>query len=159
VRPTKYGKCKGGPWYGEDYQRLIFERGASSCFPGLLGVTITAGCNAGRSYRVTVNVPNYDPRNVHIIFKKNSPTIPRVRADGPPDSKHRFFSGDLCMWYHKDPIEKQWLFEDGLAALLGYTVAHLFREAWFRETGEWLGPEVDHLQVESESKYAGGRSW
>jgi hypothetical protein len=54
------------------------------------------------------------------------------------------------MWYYGDPAENQWIFEDGLVALLGHIVAHLFREAWYRETGEWLGPEVDHSRIESE---------
>jgi len=55
------------------------------------------------------------------------------------------------MWYHKDPVENQWLFEDGLVALLEHIVAHLFREAWYRETGEWPGPEVGHLEIKSDS--------
>ena len=53
------------------------------------------------------------------------------------------------MWYHGDPPENQWVFEDGLAALLGYIITHLFREEWFRETGEWLGPEFTHSTAES----------
>jgi len=33
---------------------------------------------------------------------------------------------------------------DGLLCLLGMITAHLFREAWWRETGEWLGPTAAH---------------
>jgi hypothetical protein len=35
---------------------------------------------------------------------------------------------------------------DGLLALIEMTRVHLFKEAWYRETGEWLGEEVSHLQ-------------
>lgn len=95
-----------------------------------------------------VNVPHYTDRRVQILFRKDSSKFPRVSVDGPADSKHRFSSGELCMWYHKDSAENQWVFEDGLLALLGYVIAHLFREEWFRETGEWLGPEVNHSITE-----------
>jgi len=148
---TRYGKRTGGPWYGEDFPRIMFEREASRYFPGISSQTITSGHNAGRRYRLTVDVPHYDTRRVQILFRKDSPQISRVSVDGPPDSKHRFSSGDLCMWYPEDPVENRWVFEDGLASLLGHIVAHLFREAWYRETGEWPGPEVDHSTIESES--------
>jgi hypothetical protein len=48
------------------------------------------------------------------------------------------------MWYREDPPEEKWVFEDGLMMLINYIQAHLFREAWWRETGEWLGPAVSH---------------
>ena len=146
---TKYGKRSGGPWYGEDFPRLMFEREASRYFPGLSSATFTSGHNAGRRYRVTVTVPHYEARHVQILFRKDSPRIPRVSVDGPVGSKHRFPSGELCMWYQGDPIENQWVFEDGLVVLLGHITIHLFREAWWRETGEWPGPAVDHSKIES----------
>ncbi|MCY4654070.1 MAG: hypothetical protein OXC95_13010 [Dehalococcoidia bacterium] len=71
----------------------------------------------------------------------------RITADGPADSPHRYKEGELCLWYPDDPVEEKWVFEDGLLILLGMIVAHLFREAWWRETGEWLGPEVEHTQL------------
>ena len=74
-----------------------------------------------------------------------------MSVDGPVDLKHRFSSGDLCMWYPEDPVENRWVFEDGLIALLGHITTYLFREAWHRETGEWPGPEVGHSKIESES--------
>jgi hypothetical protein len=151
VTITRYGKRKGGPWYGEDFPRLIFEWEASRYFPDLSSVTITSNHNAGRRYRLTVNIPHYEPRQVQIVFRKDSPKTPRVNVDGPNDSKHRFSSGNLCMWYHEDPVENQWVFEDGLVALLGHIIAHLFREAWYRETGEWPGPEVSHSAIKPES--------
>lgn len=148
---TTYGKRTGGPWYGEDFPRLIFEQEASRYFPNLSSVTVTSDHSAGRRYRLTVNVPHYDARRLQILFRKDSPEIPRVRVDGPGDSKHRFSSGNLCMWYHADPVENQWVFEDGLVALLGHIISHLFREAWYRETGEWPGPEVSHSVIKPES--------
>ena len=48
------------------------------------------------------------------------------------------------MWYPKDPVDSRWVFVDGLLALIGLVMAHLFREAWWRETGEWVGEEVPH---------------
>jgi hypothetical protein len=41
------------------------------------------------------------------------------------------------------------VFEDGLLMLINLIQAHLFKEAWWRETGgreggEWLGPEAPH---------------
>ena len=48
------------------------------------------------------------------------------------------------MWYPKDPVDRRWVFEDRLLALLTLVAAHLFKESWWRETGEWLGPEVGH---------------
>jgi len=128
----------------------MFEREASRYFPDLSSVTITSSYNAGRKYRLTVHVPHYDDRRVQILFRKDSPRIPRVSVDGPVDSKHRFSSGELCMWYPEDSVDNRWVFKDGLVALLGQIIVHLFREAWYRETGEWPGPEVDHLKIESE---------
>jgi len=150
VKITRYGKRTGGPWYGEDFQRLMFDQEASHYFPDLSSETITSGQDAGRRYRLTVDVPYYDPRRVQVIFKKDSPMFPRVSVDGPVDSKHRFSSGHLCMWYHGDPFENQWVFEDGLVTLLGHIVVHLFREAWWRETGEWPGPEIKHSEIKYE---------
>lgn len=48
------------------------------------------------------------------------------------------------MWDQRDSPDQRWLFDDGLVALIGYVIAHLFREAWWRETGKWLGPEAPH---------------
>ena len=36
-----------------------------------------------------------------------------------------------------------------LLMLLVMVEAHLFREAWWRETGEWLGPEKSHDEIEA----------
>lgn len=47
------------------------------------------------------------------------------------------------MWFPKDPPNRQWNPADGLLQLVDTAVAHLFKELYFRETGEWLGQEVN----------------
>ena len=42
----------------------------------------------------------------------------------------------------KDPPDRQWNRADGILKLVDTAVAHLFKELYFRETGEWLGEEV-----------------
>ena len=137
------GKRWGGPWYGDDRRRVLFERGARR-LPGLRGTTISAGPHAGRVYGVALDVPHYEPRVVEVRFRKTTPTLPYVTVDGPTESPHRYGKTRLCMWHPDDPPEEQWEFDDGLLTLFGMTSAHLFREAWWRETGEWLGPEAPH---------------
>lgn len=94
-------------------------------------------------YLVRMDVPHYEPRNVEIRFQRGS-YVPVISADGPV-SPHRYDdTGSLCLWHPDAPPEEKWVFEDGLMALLNQVQAHLFREAWWRETGEWLGPEAPH---------------
>jgi len=138
--PWRYG----GPWYGNDVQRVRFERGAKRHFPTLKGLTRTYGPKAGRSYRVTIAVPHYESRQVEILFAKRTPSLPKITADVPTDSPHRYDTYELCIWCPKDPDTQRWVFEDGLLVLLGLIALHLFREAWWRETGEWPGPEAGH---------------
>ena len=127
------------PQHTKTANRLIFERGAQSQFPDLQRVPVSGGFQ----YVVTLSVPYYEARRVRIRFRANS-DVPVVFADGPQDSPHRYGDGGLCMWYPRDPVENKWVFDDGLLALIGLVIAHLFREAWWRETGEWLGEEVSH---------------
>ncbi len=134
----------GGPWYGNDVQRVHFERSAKRHFPTLRGVIRTSGSKAGRIYKAAIDVPHYEQRHVKIFFPKDAPTFAKITADGPIDSPHRYDTHQLCIWYLDDPDENRWVFKDGLPILLGLIAAHLFREAWWRETGEWLGPEAGH---------------
>jgi len=78
------------------------------------------------------------------VFKTKMPSHPHVYVDAPPPSPHRFNDGTLCMWYPYHPRAQRWVREDGLLCLLGCIAAHLFREHWWHETGEWLGPEIGH---------------
>jgi hypothetical protein len=141
------GKHGGGPWYGEDRPRILFERDARFNLPLLTGRTFRAGPKAGRVYHVPLEVPFYEPRDVEIRFPKDSPRYAIVTVDGPIASPHRYDSHRLCLWYPSDPSEQKWIFRDGLLALLGMISAHLFREGWWRETGEWLGPEAAHGEL------------
>ena len=88
-------------------------------------------------------VPYYEPRKVRLRFNGIA-DVPSVFADGPQESPHRYPNDSLCMWYPEDRVERRWVFEDGLVALMGLVMAHLFKEAWWRETEEWLGEEVAH---------------
>ena len=134
------GKRWGGPWWGRDRDRIIFERGTSDAVPTLARKLTPAGY----VYRCTLHPPGYDARKVEILFPRHSSEIPVVHVDGPVDSKHRFDDDSLCIWYPSDPRDQRWAFSDGLLHLVTLTAIHLFKEAWWREHEEWLGPEVAH---------------
>lgn len=138
-----YGRRASGPWYGEDRRRALFERNARAAFPGIRCETLR-GKSAGRLYRLTVEVPYFEDRRVRVIFRQQTPSLPVVTVDGPTDSPHRYGKGELCIWYPKDDQENRWVLDDGLPSLIGLTIAHLFREAYWRLAGEWLGPEAGH---------------
>ena len=87
-------------------------------------------------------------RRVGVTFSRGNPTVPRVRVDGPTDSPHRYPNGELCMWFPFDPVERQWSLEDGAGALATNIAAHLIREEWYRQTGEWPGEEVKHVPAD-----------
>jgi len=97
-------------------------------------------------FRATVPlvVPGFGRRIVTILFAKDSPRYPIVNTDGPAASKHRNPDGSLCMWYQWDDEERRWAFEHGFRHLIALSALHLFREAWWRETGEWLGEQAPH---------------
>ena len=146
----RVGKRWGGPWYGSEILRLRFERGAQRHFPRLQRSICRNSPRAGFTYRINVAVPHYGERRVEILFEKRSPSIPAITVDGPRESPHRYGDGSLCIWYSRDSKEERWIFNDGLLPLIGLIIVHLFREAWWRETGEWLGPEVDHAPVKQQ---------
>jgi hypothetical protein len=137
--------ARPGPpsWPDTIGDRLRFERGARRAFPTLTGRPRRRSGRGGFTYTVIVDVPFYATRVVTIRFKSRS-TTPYVTVDGPSDSPHRYDDGTLCMWFPGDPDENVWTFDRGLLDLLDTVVAHLFREAWWRETGEWLGSEIPH---------------
>jgi len=112
------------------------------------------GGAGGYTLSLTVDVPGYDSRRLRIAFDRRHVEIPRVLADGPSSSKHRYKDGSLCMWFPRDSEDLRWVRSDGLVALIGYAIAHLFREAWWRETGEWPGPEAPH-GIDSRKKEEG----
>lgn len=85
-------------------------------------------------------------RRIAIVFAgPPSTTPPVVMASGPRRSRHRFHSfrpTSLCLWYAKDHPAMRWRLQDGLPVLIDLVRVHLVREAWWRETGRWDGPEV-----------------
>lgn len=140
-------RCAGGR-PGRPIDRRRFERGARSVYPTLRGGPTKRTTNKGFTYTLSVPVPCYETRNVTIVFRTGE-RIPVVMVDGPPDSPHRYSDGGLCMWHPNDPSSQRWRFEDGLLDLVDAVAAHLFREAWWREHTEWLGPEVEHAPAPS----------
>ena len=137
--PQRYG----GPWYGNDFRRAVFERGVRRHFPALRASTRTSGERAGRLYQAQIDVPHFERRRVEAFFSKQVPLAAQISADGPEISPHRYEDGKLCIWYPGDPDSDRWVHSDGLLMLLGLITAHLFREAWWRQTGEWLGLKPD----------------
>lgn len=100
------------------------------------------------TYVLDLEVPCYETRRVTIVFgARHTAAGARVFADGPARSRHRYDDGSLCMWHPDDPPELKWVPDRGLADLIEMARRHLFREAYWRETGIWLGPEV-HLDEE-----------
>lgn len=140
------GKRYGGPWYAEFRQRLIFEGDARRSNGTVTHRLRREGKTGMIEYRFCVDVPHYEQRHVTVRFEDGS-KIPKVTADGPTGrdaSPHRYEGERLCIWDPKDPPSKKWVWDDGFTALIAHVTVHLFREAWWRETGEWLGPEAQH---------------
>jgi hypothetical protein len=62
-------------------------------------------------YSVTVHVPYYEARRVRIEFRSLLPSSPKIFADGPAESPHRYrHEGDrsLCLWYPSDGPDRRW---------------------------------------------------
>jgi len=136
------GKRSGGPWYGNFRDRLLFEGETFQVFKDIQVVQEHNRKLAGRVYRLTVEVPEYGNRRIEIRFAGTR--HPVIFSDGPTDSPHRFRDDSLCIWWGRDDPQRKWVFADGLLELIGLTIIHLFKEAWWRETGEWLGEEAPH---------------
>lgn len=118
-----------------------FDREAKKHFPFLNKRVIKTNKGRKIEYKLTLDVRCYGKRKIRILIDNLSP---KVTCDGPARSKHRYRDGSLCMWYPNDSDEDKWVFEDGLLNLIRMIEAHLFREAYWREKGVWLGPEHDH---------------
>ena len=151
VKPTRsfggqlapaYGRRNSGPWYGRFVDRLRFEGDTRRHVIGLR--VPRRPRHGGVSYHWNIAPPGCERRQVRIEFRCSSAGVPRVYADGPTESPHRYEDGSLCMWYPRDPLERRWSFGDGLHALLGQIAVHLVKEDIWRRTGEWPGAEVPH---------------
>lgn len=100
------------------------------------------------SFSATVPVEGYEPRHLTVLFDHRYPTIPTVLADGPTESPHRYRTGKdrshLCLWFPHDPPDRRWVPDDGLLHLFAMATMHLLKEAWWRETNQWVGDEYPH---------------
>ena len=144
-----FGKGSAGGWWGIQRVRLLFERGLLVQYPRS-GRAIRSGfCE----YEIILPVPFYEDRRLKVeVYGRDEPRNVRVYADGPTASPHRYPGGALCMWYPADSREQRWEPRDGLVALIDLAVLHLFREAWWRETGRWPGAEAAHGDSKIQAK-------
>jgi hypothetical protein len=101
------------------------------------------------TYALDVEVTCYEMRRVTVVFDaRYTAAGVRIFVDGPTRSRHRYEDGSLCMWHPDDPPDLRWTPANSLSDLIEMTRRHLFREAYWRETERWLGPEV-HFDGES----------
>lgn len=150
-------------WEQRLASRLQFERGAYAAYPSLQSTSTGHRQYARIVYRVVVPIDHYEPRTVEMHFRRNTalPSLTAVYADGPNESPHRYPPADedhdpqqrwsLCIWHPKAIPDSRWVPDDGLLTLIELTRAHLFKEAYYRETGEWLGPEAPHTRTGGET--------
>ena len=122
-----------------------FLSGAKVTYPSLVRKIKKKKGKRQVIFNVSITVPMYyTVRKIKIIFKEGYYNYPSVYSDGPSESKHRYNDDSLCMWYPKDKKDEKWVYSDGLLELLGHIQLHLFREAYWRDYGDWVGPEVNH---------------
>ena len=107
-------------------------------------LTLTGNFFNGRyTWRVPVTVPVYEAGfSLLVELEEFGVHVTAENWAGP--MKHTFGGNRLCMWYPDDPDERKWHKEDGLLKLIDTAVMHLFKELYYRETGEWLGEEAPH---------------
>jgi hypothetical protein len=131
-------------------RRARIEASARQAFPGLRYRRCQTRQGPIHTYELVLEVPGYESRRVWVEFVPPLSNSPRIYADGPsgPEaSPHRFSERRwtrLCVWYPGDPLERRWVPDDGLLMLFGMIATHLLKEAWWRESGEWLGEEAPH---------------
>lgn len=141
------------PWYTDIRARIRFERGVRQAYPAVNINATGRVTNARIIYTLTVDVPEYPARRVTITLPNwSTPSFPAVTVDGPVESPHRYRDRALCIWHPDAPAEERWMPEDGLLALIDHTRVHLFKEAYWRETGLWPGPEAPHDDVKEEGE-------
>lgn len=135
-------------WYSDVARRTVFEAPLRHVNRTLWS---RGPVNFGR-YQLVVQLTLVDGtlRHVRIVFDDDHPETPKVFVIGDERRRrwpHRYHDGSLCMWFPRDPPDQRWLLQDGLMSLIGYIEAHLFREVWWLENDEWLGPEAGHTPL------------
>lgn len=130
-------------WFSDPAKRRTFRLRMEEC-----GVRPSVRLLTGRQpciiFAVELDPPGVPRRKAKIAFTVDAPKIPRVYAEGPSQSPHRYSDGALCMWHPGDPPDSRWTLQDGPAQLLGHIAVHLQKEEWWRQTGEWVGAEAPH---------------
>jgi hypothetical protein len=140
-------------------RRARIEASARQAFPGLRYRRCQTRQGPIHTYELVLEVPGYESRRVWVEFVPPLSNSPRIYADGPsgPEtSPHRFSERRwtrLCVWYPGDPLERRWVPDDGLLMLFGMIATHLLKEAWWRESGEWLGEEAPHGVLTEEDDF------
>jgi hypothetical protein len=144
-------RAKPGGWFDDFRYRIQFEGSACKAFPSLRTSRTGKGIKSGVIiYTLTVPVPEFEPRTIKITLTNwKRPFVQSVTADGPTDSPHRYSDGRLCMEFPDDPGDRKWQPDEGLLGLVRYAQVHLFKEAYWRRYGEWLGEEAPHGEGES----------
>lgn len=145
----------GLPWWREDVAALgRMEAGIRSHYPDIEKSKLRNRL----VYCLNVDVPCYEARHITIVFDaRYTPAGVQVFADGPTESRHRYEDGSLCMWHPDDPADLRWVPQNGLVDLIEMTRCHLFREAYWRETGKWLGPEAHPQEQNGKEIKNGGK--
>lgn len=131
-------------WHARPASRILFQRQLARCGVPVRAVRPPHRHRGGFALAVHLHVPDLPEQTVTIAFGRHAPDVPHVYSDGPSSSPHRYSDGALCMWHPGDPAEARWTRTDGPTSLLGHIVAHLLREEWWRQTGEWPGQEAAH---------------
>lgn len=139
---------QGGPWLGNDRARAQLEGPARRRLETLRRTIVLIDGERFVEYQLTLEVPDYGPHNVRILFRLDRATVgePVVFTDRPQCSPHRHEAkNSLCMWHYNDPPSARWVPGEGLNGLVDYIWRHLYREHHWHEHGhEWLGPEHPH---------------
>jgi hypothetical protein len=144
--PLHRGRHSLRPWWQTHHLEFVTleSNGLPEEYEGFERVRI------GRAlvYRGEVELDPLDVRRRLAVIFPGPPSrvSPIVMASGPRRSRHRFTRTfrptSLCIWYAPDHPELRWHLQDGLALLIDLARVHLIREAWWRETRHWDGPEV-----------------
>ncbi len=148
-------------WLDDFPRRARLEAGARAAYPSLRYRRLQHRQGPVDIYTVELQIPGYQSRRVTVEFTRRLWWAPQVFVDGPAGhgaSPHRFprrGGRQLCLWYSGDSSERRWEPDDGLLVLFGMVAEHLFKEAWWREHGEWLGEEYPHDELKDEDFVAG----
>ncbi len=135
------------PWW--EQSKMEFDAIRNPLPPEYAGHFEIAAVGKSLVISGSVEVPHTrQVRRISLVFPgRPSKVRPVVMADGPSTNRHRFGNfrpSPLCIWYRRDPASLQWSLRDGLVGLIDLVRLHLAKEAYFRATGSWPGPEV-HL--------------